>query len=151
MKPLIAVHEAGHAVVAAHLRFRVDGVWAGSDGGWCDFGTIPSPSAFATLRRALPHRAGPLLDRLGLAYAAGPAAEVVFSGEPPGHDGDIKKFREITGESLPRWYPRAVSLVAELWPQVERVADALTHAKGNKLTGDEVRSLLGRRVSVRQG
>jgi hypothetical protein len=134
---IIATHEAGHAVIARMLGVEIVHSTAAGD----------VPCTRTRYRGDTPQT----LAKLGIVDLAGPMAEWHYLRSAWCTDlenamGRARRIAALNGEEatelLHQMRIEALALVQENWPAIERVADALAHAKS--LTQADVDVLIGR-------
>jgi hypothetical protein len=138
-------HEAGHAVVAERFSLRVKRV-----------SIEPTrverlgETIIAKMRRKLPYRAHPEARWRVLTLFAGPIAASRAAGENPlaglgehGASSDldrIHKLAEAHDLNLGKLLARAILTVEKRWPEIQRVAHALT--RDRTLSSAEIRKAM---------
>jgi hypothetical protein len=132
--PLVAFHEAGHAVVAHRLGYRVERVHVGyaRDSGQTDIAPAYNP-----LRRALITLAGDRAERRSVSWLPGM--------EALGGDDDRRQL-QLARDELPDWslaelVERTDDMLRDNWRALERLARKLQDV--STLTGQQVAELLG--------
>ncbi|HKA51994.1 MAG TPA: hypothetical protein VKK19_20625 [Candidatus Dormibacteraeota bacterium] len=123
---VIAYHEAGHLIVAAHLgvmieevsvevarRFSLGAVHVNPGGG------RPRQVALATI------------------LAAGGEAERKFTGVPPqGVESDEAQLARIAPRTVRTGRVRATMMVQQLWPYIEKLAEILADPDNGFMSGE---------------
>ena len=107
----VALHEAAHAVVAAHLGLMVDEVGV-------DVAARLESGAVIAVR-------GRPLARATVLAAGGEAERRLTGREPRGTEADDAELEAMNARTAARGRAEARRLVAALWPYIEALADVI--------------------------
>jgi hypothetical protein len=128
-RDLIAYHEAGHAAIGHSQGLTFGVIYVGDASGQVIFDDQWEREAVV--------RDADLLDRYGLMLLAGGHAEQRHAGGVFGAEGDGETLESMLREArswgtLPRagLWERAAQQVGQHWPEIEALADELSHWSG---------------------
>lgn len=138
-----AAHEAGHIVVAHHLRARVFGI---------GLGFLPEKSDAGIFLQAIYGWQNSTIDDQCIAAAAGPAADLLCHGmvDEEAASGDLQDVANLTGRASLEPYldaaknllSRHMSELAEMTSALQRALEAETERKMGTLPNGRTGALL---------